>query len=583
MGLTSSLLIGRSALQASQYALQVTGNNIANVGTAGYHRQRAEFDPQRGQQFGNAFYGRGVNIGDVRRLVDPALQARLRSTISQEQGAGIDRQLLDQIETLTNELSGTDVSSELSKFFNAFSELANNPGSPALRSTVVETGAGLAAKLRGLRSNLVEARATAQRQIGDNVSRADQLLTQIAQLNQQVVAAEGGKATPSGGGQNGNLRDQRDRLIDELSGLLDVTVVERESGAADILLNSTPLVLGGTSRGLEVQVRQEATGPEPRLVIRDGNEDITATGGVIGALFAGRSGAVQRTINDLDRVSSALIFNVNKLHSSGRPPGRITDTTGTLIVGAQDQARALNDPANTTFSALPFKVTSGSFNVTVTDSSGNKVTRTIRVDLDGIRNDGTPGFTDDTTMQSLASQLSAVSPNLQAQITAGGQLRLRTDNGYDVSFDSDTSGALAAFGVNTFFQGKDASDIDVRAQLRSDPSQLSIGLGAGTNETALAIAGLRTRKLDDLGGSTIAEAWASSVDATAASASSAKARQDSLASVRQSLEAQQQAVSGVSLDEESINLLLYQQQYQGAARFIGVVNDLTQVLLGLVR
>ena len=124
MGLTSSLLIGRTALNASQVALQVTGNNISNVGTEGYHRQRVELSPVRGLHEGsNLFYGQGVGVDRITRVIDPALAGRLRSSISQEQGASVERGVLDTIEALTNELTGTDLSSQLSKFFNAWSEL----------------------------------------------------------------------------------------------------------------------------------------------------------------------------------------------------------------------------------------------------------------------------------------------------------------------------------------------------------------------------------------------------------------------------------------------------------------------------
>ncbi|RMD66317.1 MAG: flagellar hook-associated protein FlgK, partial [Planctomycetota bacterium] len=80
MGLTASLQIGRTALTASQAAIQVTGNNLANAATPGYHRQVATVIPVRGAiEQENAFFGRGVRLQDISRQIDESLQARLRS------------------------------------------------------------------------------------------------------------------------------------------------------------------------------------------------------------------------------------------------------------------------------------------------------------------------------------------------------------------------------------------------------------------------------------------------------------------------------------------------------------------------
>lgn len=576
MGLTSSLLIGQSALAASQLALQVTGNNIANVGTKGYHRQSALLTPVRGgQESGRAFIGRGVRVSEVRRAIDPALQDRLRNGISDEQSASIDRSVLSQVESLMNELTGNDVSSELGKFFSAFSELANNPSAAVTRSSVVEQGASLASRLRQLRSSLVEARRQIESQLSTNVNRADTLLDQIADLNQQVVTAELGKGT------DGSLRDQRDALIDELSGLLDVTVIEQKNGSVDLLAGSTPILLGSKPRGLELDIRTVNNELEVRVLVQQSQESIGIDSGTIGGLLRQRDAGIQGTIDDLDSLAANLIFEVNKLHSQGRPQRLITDTTGWQVTPSADQARAFNDPANATFAALPFAPSNGSFEVVISDANGNKTRTTISVDLDGIDNSGAAGTADDTSLTTLTASLNGVA-NLHAQITSDGRLRLYTDAGYDVSFDSDTSGAMAALGVNSFFQGQDAGDIDVRSELRADPLKLSVGLGDGTNETALGIAQLRDRSVQGLGGDTLGQSWLKTVQRTAVAATAASTRAEAASTVRQSLEAQDAAVSGVSLDEESINLINYQQQYASAARFIGVVNDLTQILLQLV-
>lgn len=578
MSLGGSLLIGQSALTASQIALQVAGNNIANASTPGYSRQIAHLATVRGNQINSTtFVGRGVQVSGVNRAIDEALVQRLRGARSDTQAAQTEQQTLSQIESLLNELSGSDLSSQLSEFFNAFSEMANSPGSSVTRSTVVEQGASLSSYIREMRDQLTRQQGQVDTQIRIATERADTLLAQVAELNLAVTDAElGGLAA-----EEGNLRDQRDAIISELADMMDVTVLEQPSGAVDILVGSTPVVFGGTSRGLTTIVRTIDGKPEIRVATKLNQEEINIESGRIGGLLAQRDGAIGQTIDAIDGVASALIFEVNRAHAQGRPGVGLRDTTGWLRLAPADQALALNDPDNTTLAELPYAPVNGSFRVVITDQSGNRHEQIIQVDLDGIDNTGASGFDDDMTMEDLRDALNAV-PNLNAQITPSGQLRLYTDTGYDVSFRDDTSGVLSTFGINTYFQGADATDIAVRQDLRDDPNMLVVGHEPGTNENALAIANLREAAVESLSGDSLTGAWLKAVDRVAVQANSANAKAQALATVQQSLEAQQAAVSGVSLDEEAINLINYQQQYQGAARFISVVNELTQVLLNLV-
>ena len=582
MSLSGALQIGRSALTASQIALQVSGNNLANAATPGYTRQVARLDPQGGGIDGsNLFVGRGVSVSDIRRQIDDALQRRLEDAVSREQGASVDQNVLSQVESILNELSGTDLSTQLGKFFSSFSELANNPSATETRSSAVEQGVSLATFVRGLRTDLQNTRTQVDSQIQANVGKADQLLKDIAKLNLEIVNAEQGRAVAN------DLRDKRDGLVRDLSEIIDVTSIPQNTGAVDLYFGSTPLVQGSTSLGLSYVQETRNGDIDVSVRVTKTGETLPVTTGVLGGLLGQRTGTINKTIKDLDTVTSSLIFEVNRLHSSGRSLARINDLTASLQVPLADQTRAFNDPANATLSALPFKPTSGSFDVVVTDSAGGKQTTRVQVDLDGITNTGAPGTANDTSLASLAAQLNTI-PNLTATITTSGQLRIQSAGGFDVAFANDTSGVLATIGVNTYFSGKDASDIAVRDDLRQDPTRLVAGAdpvsGAtgGTNSQALAIAGLRESPVANLGGVSINDGWLKTVERVSNAGSAAKTRVEATKLVRESLENQRSAISGVSVDEESINLLQYQRQYQGAARFITVVDELFKTLLQLV-
>lgn len=580
MGLTSSLQIGRSALTASQVALQVTGNNFANASTPGYSRQIVNLAPYIDGRQGGYFLGRGVGVTGINRQVDQALQARLWSGTSAEQFAATASNTLAQVEATLNELTDNDLSSGLQAFFDSWSELANSPNQDGARSLVIQQGRTLASQMRSLRSDLTTMKRQVDGQLGASVQQADNLLTQIADLNTAIVQAEGGS------GQANDLRDQRDSLVGQLSQLMDVSVVEQPSGSLDVLVGSTPVVLAGQSRGIELH--RETIGGEVQLsvTVKNDTTQLSIGSGSIGSLLNQRDVTIDATIDRLDSVASQLIFQVNRIHSAGYSKTPLTTLTGTQRVPSGDVSRALNDPGNSTFAGLPFQAVNGGFLVTVTNqTTGASETVRIDVDLDGLDASGSPGFGNDSSVQSIAASLDALG-NISASVNPDGTIKIDADSGYSFAFSEDSSGALAVLGLNTFFTGKDATDIGVREALHTQPGLLATGLVVGgqpdDNAAARGILGLRDQANDQLGGQSLLGSWIDAAQNVGASAASAANRADATRLVRENLDAQRQALSGVSIDEESINLLNFQRQYQGAARFISVVDQMTQELLALV-
>lgn len=580
MSLNGAFQIGRSGLTASQLALQVTGNNLANAATPGYTRQLTGFVPAFDTRHGSVFIGRGVQVQAVRRQVDSALQARLWGGVSAEARAQSDLGTLAGVENLMDALSGSSLSSRLGTFFDSWSELANSPQQAGTRSLVIQQGRQLSEYIRGLRSGLQDQRSQIDRDLMANTERANGLLSQIAGLNTQIVTAENGLGSANG------LRDQRDALITELSQYMDVTVVEQPSGAVDVLVGSSPVVLGGTSRG--VTLKQEVVNGEVEVSVATvaNSERLTIRSGRLGSLLSQRDTLVNDSMDRLDSLASQLIFQVNRVHSQGYGSSPMTTATGQLSIRSGDETLAMNDPANQTFAGLPFRAQSGSFTVTVRNSAtGASQSVRIDVDLDGLTAANVAGYADDTSADDIRAALAGIA-NLSATFTSDGRLNVAAASGYEVQFSDDTSGSLAVLGLNTYFTGTNARDIGVREELVAQPGLLSAGLTTGQsksdNGAALAIAGLRDRSLAELGGSTLLGHWDQTVQSVAVRTNAAKTASDAAQVVRESLDAQRSAISGVSVDEEAINLLTYQRQYQASARYISVVDEMTQTLLQLV-
>ncbi len=568
MGLTSVLQIGQSGLAASQAALQVAGNNMANAATPGFSRQTATLAAVRGQTIGaNSFIGNGVRLQSVVRHVDEAVLSRLRSAISDQKGAEVDQSLLHQIETLQNELSDADISTGLTDFFATWDQLAGQPDDNAVRSLVVQQGANLASQIQDLRQNYTDIQTQIDADLGTAVSTANDLISQIALVNNQIAQSERGQGTDSA------LRDQRDQMLDQLSELLDINTNEQPAGTVDVFVGSIPVVLGSEARGIHLDVRGATSGTTVSVRVNADGTALKVKSGRIGALLDSRSGDVNQAIQDLDQVAGALIFEVNRIHSQGQGKVGLSSVTGTYQVSDTTAALNSND------AGLPFTIQNGSFLLNLTDSvTGERQSFKINVDLDGI---GT-----DTSLDDLAAQINtaAGAGGVTASVTANGELQLTADSGKTLSFSDDSSGALAALGINTYFTGKDATDIAVNDTVLNSNQLLATGMNhvEGSNDAALAIAGLDQQPLDEFNGASLSEFWSSKVEDLAVRTGAADTKLESTKVIRDNLDSQRAGVSGVNLDEESVSLIQFQQQYQASARLISMADQLTQILMSIV-
>ena len=565
MSINGALQIGQSAILASQTAIQVAGNNLANASTPGYHRQVARLSPARPEYIGRAgFVGTGVQLQRIMRTVDTALQGRTRAAISDQNAAEIDQRFLNAIESIRNELSDQDLSSRLSAFFNSFSELANSPNDEAVRTVVIQQASGLANSMRELRNEHANVRLEIDRALGATVRTVDGLLDQVAEVNRQIVDAE------QGGGSDANaLRDRRDELVNEVAQFIPISTVEQPNGALDILVGSTPVVLAGESRGITLRTDASADGTTVSLRVKSDGTTLQPDAGQIGALFRQRSETVDPAINDLDTLARELAFQVNRIHSQGQGTRGYSTLTGINRV-LSASANLASDAAG-----VPFDIRNGSFEMHVTNvATGLRTTVVVAVDPQTM------------SLNQLAAQISSALPagTGGASVTPDGALRLDAAGGYEFSFSNDSSGTLAALGVNALFAGSDASNLAINTQIANDPRLLATGRNhvSGSNAVALDIAGLEDATVEALGGRSLRGFWQSSTTDLAVRTQSANTKAESTRLVRESLDAQSQATSGVSIDEESISMLSYQRQFQAAARYIATIDETLQTLLTIV-
>ncbi len=580
MSLTSSLHIAQSALSTSQIGLQVTSQNLANAATPGYTRQVALLQAVRGSVTDPFIIGSGVAIHEVRRQIDTALQSRLWNANSEEFSNAQQLNVYNQLEAILNEGTEYDLSSELSSFFNVWSEATTLLDSS---STVVNQGKSIASFIRNMREDLLDQRQQIENQIDSQATQADALFTEIALINSTISSNEIGEAEASA------LRDRRDQIVTELSQLVEVTTVETNQGGYDVFIGSTPIVQGNRSRGITIDRQTQNGTVNVTINTADNNDTLTVTSGSIGGLLNSRDGAIDETIEKLDRISSNLIFEVNKIHSTGINEDWLTTALGTLQISTANQTLPLNDPANSDLANLPYAPSNGGFYINIrNDNTGSSDQIWVPVDLDGIDTLGTASVADDTTAEDIRAAIDAagdpagINGPLTATFDPSGRLQITAPTGYSFSFSEDSSGALATLGVNTFFQGTDSSDIAVRDDVNVMLGRLAPDGSFSANENANLLGKLGTQALDGLNGQNIEKFWSIQTQNVAVQAASARTQADASFLVRQSLDNQRAGVSGVSIDEESINLLTYQRQYQGAAQIITAAQEMFDTLLTLV-
>jgi flagellar hook-associated protein 1 FlgK len=154
----------------------------------------------------------------------------------------------------------------------------------------------------------------------------------------------------------------------------------------------------------------------------------------------------------------------------------------------------------------------------------------------------------------------------------------------DVFANTDTAGLLAAAGMNTFFTGSGAGDIRVSEAVRDAPNRIATAMGSElTDNTAvLNMARLQEQELSSLNGMTLSEYYQRTVADLGQKVALAKSKESNAAAILQSLEDQQSQVSGVDVNNEAAQLLVFQQMYQASAKYLSSLQVAMEALMNAV-
>jgi flagellar hook-associated protein 1 FlgK len=345
-GLNDLLNIGKSALQTQQRALNVTGHNIANATTPGYVRQTLgiiEAVPFRTPQ---GLVGRGVTDTGVYAQRDTFLDASYRNEQSGYSQSNLGSNMLGQVQSLFGDDADSGLAASLDNFFGSFSDLANDPSSNAQRVVVRQDANGVINQLHAIASGLDDVTTSAQAQFHDGVDQINSITQQIATLNAEIVAEGGPNHTAP------DLENQRGNLLDKLSGLTDIRVLNRDDGSVGVIAGDTLLVDGGVAQTLDVRT---GSGISLEMGVAGDAKNVKISGGSQAGLQDLLTTALPGVRSQIDQFAGTLVASVNAIHSTAPSGYNFFDPAGTTAatigLSTQVAASATNISAGATASA----------------------------------------------------------------------------------------------------------------------------------------------------------------------------------------------------------------------------------------
>ncbi len=239
-----SMYIGASGLQGAQNALNTTANNLANVNTEGYVRQQVRFTDKRYDlikdptKVTNAHQsGLGVSIGDVVHARDVFLDKSYRLERGREAFYDTCYETTTYVEDLLQELDGQQFKQSVEDIWTAFQELSKTPADSVTQNLVIQKAQLLLGRSENLYTDLQDFQANIDTQIIDNLERVNEIGDRIHELSNEIQKVEANKVETAM-----TLRDERDHLIDELSGLVKLDVREDEWGFVFIAIEGVEFV-----------------------------------------------------------------------------------------------------------------------------------------------------------------------------------------------------------------------------------------------------------------------------------------------------------------------------------------------------
>lgn len=399
-----SFNIAATGIDAAQTAMDTIAQNLSNANTPGYVAQTADLVTNPG--------GDPLGVGDGVRVtsVSQANDTLLLSHVQQAEGALSQntalQQVLSQAQLTFQEPSSNGLGSDLSKFWQSWDSVANNPSDPASRLQVVDQAQNLVSDLNQASQQLSTTSNNASTQLGEVVTEANTLLGQVATLNSQIFSAQNSGESPN------SLIDQRNRLMGQLAKDVGATGAVQADGTYQVKVGGVPVVQGSWADSLDLVHTTTAAGdPHTSLVAHTSGISLSTSSGTAAGLVAGINQYLLDYQHQLNGVASALASTVNTrlaagYTTTGAGPGAPLFQNGTTASGITVNPAIVADPTQIAASGVPDTPTDP--NAAVNDgSNAQKV-------ADLWNAPGGPDVAYRTLVQQVGNQASAVNNSVQS-------------------------------------------------------------------------------------------------------------------------------------------------------------------------
>jgi flagellar hook-associated protein FlgK len=585
MSLMSVLNVGTRALQSSQTGIDVTGQNVASADIEGYSRKRINqttlyaYDSTFGQM------GLGATVVNIERMRNIFLDEQIRKQNSEVGYFTEVSSSFMRMESIICEPSDLGIMYYLDEFFNSWQNLANNPEDLSARTMVKTNAEVMMDNFRKAALELSNLRQQKNEEIPMRVNRINQLSYEIMNLNQEVASVEVGN-------QNANdSRDHRDRLLKELSELIEINVVENALGQVTVTTAGHVLIASAYMQNLEVttssRVMEDGTTiRDVGIRFSDSRLDYMPTGGQLRGLFDSRDIYIPEYQKKLDEFAAAIITAVNEVHVQGYNLQGYSGmyffdtnymTASTMRISPAIAADVINIAAATAHQSE----VAGKNVIGVTHPGDPGAVPPIPEEKGYRYGDQPLQLYRDPNASVLTQARNVIKDTITVVVKTknGAQLqpsdRIVLREGIDYSIDY-------TFGTfQMLHDGYDNEEFEIDFQYYVGGFK-----GPGDNSNALAIAELRnalTMTPDSINNptATFAEYFSSVIGRLGLNSNQAQSNLQTRIFLTEQYEEQQDMIAGVSLDEEMANLIRYQHTYTAAARLVTTVDKMLETLLNM--
>jgi flagellar hook-associated protein FlgK len=406
-----------TGLISSQYAIDQTANNIANANTPGFHRREIQMVNRKELSTSGRFLGGGSLIDIVSMVRNKSLETSL--THATGDLASIDHRLAyeQQVEFLFSNRPGS-LYERFNSLFGELGKLSTDPQQAAQRNVVLGTGEQLAGQFKQLSSQLDTLKKQARNELQQEITDLNRMISELADL-QLRIQDRVNKQPPN------DLIDERDRLINKIAEVVDVSRNEFVQGGFGLSLAGGSLSLGDIAPKIELKYNDDGS---VQIQIGSQGRPLTPRSGRLAALLETHNTLIPEYQSRMRTLASDVIRNFNQTHAQGIGPAGPFN----LLSAAN---RVTDPDVPLAEAGLPFDFEAGDLYITVTGPGGER--RVSKISIDPATQ----------SLNDVATALNGIS-NLQGVVDSQtGELRILTDPGYKFDFTGrlETVPDLTAF------------------------------------------------------------------------------------------------------------------------------------------